>query len=220
VKVFESDVDIEELGKKIMLIERVIPGTTLQSEPLLENRLFVFSNLYTGLHIKPNNPELYQTYIGKMDYLAEIIGKRSECKDLYSHALKAKDVYASISAEYNKKMLLHGDFHFNNILLGDNGTYTIIDPQGLVGDPVFEIARYIMIEYYHYTNKEKSLERHIEKVNKMIDYFTHSLLIPDSILRKCFYVEMVTMGCWDASINGYNINDVIFADIIMKNNYS
>lgn len=214
VKVFESDVETDESGKKVMLIERIIPGTTLQTKPLLENRLSVFSDLYTGLHIKPNNPELYQTYVGKMDCYAEIIGRQTEYKELYSHAMKAKDIYKSVSAEYPEEMLLHGDFHFNNILLNGNGTYTIIDPQGLVGDPVFEISRYIMIEHYHYTNKEKSLKMQIENVNKMIDYFTHRLLIPESTLRKCFYVEMVTMECLDASNGRCDINNVIFADMI------
>src|SRR5690606_4449317 len=34
---------------------------------------------------------------------------------------------------------LHGDLHHENILLGDRG-WLAIDPKGLVGDPVFDVA--------------------------------------------------------------------------------
>ena len=215
VQILESDVDEDEAGKKIMLLEQIIPGTTLQAEPLLENRLSIFINLYKGLHIKPSNPEIYQTYADKLDYYAEIISRQNECKDLSFYAQKAKKVYASIAAEYKKEMLLHGDIHFNNILLNDNGMYTIIDPQGLLGDPVFDIPRYIMVEHYHHINKETSVEKRFEYVNKIIEYLSHNLHIPGPILRNCLYVEMVIMECWSAITGRYDIANVIFADMIM-----
>ena len=216
VKIFESDVDEEETGKKIMLLEQIIPGTTLQAEPLLETRLSVFTKLYKGLHVKPDNPGLYQSYAGKMDYYIDIVGKLDECTDLYLHAQKARKVYASLAAEYKKEMLLHGDIHFNNILLYSNGTYTIIDPQGLVGDPVFDIPRYIMSEHIHHLNREISHEKHVEYVNKMVEYLSHSLFITELVLRKCFYVEMVLMECWSATTGRYDMKNVIFADMLMN----
>lgn len=44
-------------------------------------------------------------------------------------------------------MLLHGDFHHDNILLSNNGDYVIIDPKGVIGDPVFDIPRFILNEF-------------------------------------------------------------------------
>jgi streptomycin 6-kinase len=223
-KVYESDIDIKA-GRKAMLIERIAPGTPLYSEPISENRMNVFANLYKGLHIKPKDPSLYMTCGEKMEYFEKIIGSRSDSKDLHSHMLMACDIYTSVSTNYNKEMLLHGDLHFNNILLGGDGRYTIIDPQGLIGDPVFDVPRYIMIAYYHYINtiknyrinKENSLAQRIEFVNTMINYLSRVLDIPESILRQCFYVEMITMECWDATVRRYDISNAEFADMILRN---
>lgn len=35
---------------------------------------------------------------------------------------------------------LHGDIHHDNIIGGDNGGWRAIDPQGLIGDPAYDVA--------------------------------------------------------------------------------
>jgi hypothetical protein len=211
VKVFESDIEIKT-RKKAMLIERVFPGNMLKDEQSLDKRLSVFSELFNGMHINPENTALYKKYVDGISYSVETISKRKDCKDLCWHMMKAKDVCMTVSASYNREMLLHGDLHFHNILRKDDGNYAIIDPQGRVGDLVFDVPRYILIEYYN-----SAMEERIDKINHIIEYLRSNLNIPNEILRQCFYIETASFECWFASVGNYDINNVIFAEKIMNN---
>jgi len=206
VKVYASDIDIET-GKKVMLIERIRPGTQLSKEPSLDKRLAVFSELFNGLHIVPENAAIYKRYADGLDDNVQSLSNRNDHKDLYRHILKAKDIFTSVTAVYNREMLLHGDLQYHNILRRDNGAYAIIDPQGRIGDPVLDVSRYILIEYYN-----SSVDERTDKMNYIITYLEKSLSIPNEIIRQCFYIEMVSFECWWASIGDYTIDNVIFAE--------
>jgi len=99
-----------------------------------------------------------------------------------------------------------------NILKNSTGNYTIVDPQGRIGDPIFDIPRYILIEYYNFPADER-----IDKINYIIGYLEKSLDIPNEIIRKCFYIETASFECWFATVGDYTIDNVIFAEAIMKN---
>jgi streptomycin 6-kinase len=163
------------------------------------------------MHITPENSAIYKKYADGVKDCVEKISKRKDREDLYCHILKAKDIYMSVSAIYNQEKLLHGDLHYHNILLRDNGKYAVIDPQGRIGDPVFDIPRYILIEYYNFPIGER-----FYKINHIIEYLESSLNIPNEILRQCFYIETAMFECWWASIGDYTIDNVIFAETIMR----
>jgi streptomycin 6-kinase len=210
VKIFESDIEVET-GKKVMLIERVFPGKMLQDEKNLDKRLAVFSEIFNGMHIEPRNAALYKKYADGVNDCVDKISRRDDCKDLYYHMMKAKDIYTSVSSIYNKEMLLHGDLHYHNILMGHNGKYAIIDPQGRVGDNIFDVPRYILIEYYN-----SPVDERIDAINHIIEYFERNLNIPNEILRQCFYIETASFESWCASVGNYNIDNVIFAEMMMR----
>ena len=135
-----------DIKNKIMLIERIFPGKRLKEEPSLEKRLAVFSELYNGLHIEPENPAIYNTYVKCMNDVEKRMRGQEDFKETYIHVLRAKSLIEEISAVYDKKALLHADLHYDNILLDSDGTYKIIDPQGVIGSSVFETGRYILNE--------------------------------------------------------------------------
>jgi hypothetical protein len=182
----------------------------LKDEKSLDKRLALFSQLYKGLHIKPQDTTLYKRYADGVNDNVEKISIRNDCKDLYYHMQKAKDIYTSVSAIYNKNMLLHGDLHYHNILLRNDGKYAIIDPQGRVGDSIFDIPRSVLIEYYN-----TPVDERINNINHIFDFFEKDLNIPNEILRQCFYIETASFECWWASIGDYTIGNVVFAETMM-----
>jgi streptomycin 6-kinase len=184
--VFEVD-----LEHGIMLEECVQPGTPLRDENSLNKRLSVFSSLYNGLHIPPANAKLYPTYNGWVERITEYMSKREDCKELYLYMKKAHDICASVSAIYPQQMLLHGDFHHDNILLGRDGEYRIIDPKGVVGDPVFDVPRFILNEF-----DDEITDETYKKINKVISVLERNLKIPDDMIRKCLFVETAMGNCW------------------------
>ena len=209
-ELYASDIDIEA-GKKVMLIERINPGTQLHDESSFDKRLAVFSELFNGLHIIPENAAIYKRYADGVNDNAQLISSRDDCKDLHRHILKARDIFSSVTAVYNREMLLHGDLQYHNILRRDNGSYAIIDPQGRIGDPVLDVSRYILIEYYNSSADERA-----EKINYIIAYLEKSLNIPNEIIRQCFYIEAVSFECWWASVGDYTIDNVIFAEGVLS----
>ncbi|WP_028551201.1 aminoglycoside phosphotransferase family protein [Paenibacillus sp. UNC451MF] len=185
-RVFEADIE-----NGVLLEECVQPGNPLRDESSLNSRLSVFCSLYKELHITPANTEIYPTYIEWVDRITDYMSKRQDCEELYLHMKKAKDICLLVSTLYSQKMLLHGDFHHDNILLGNDGEYVIIDPKGVIGDPVFDIPRFILNEF----GDEITTELYM-KINDIILILEERLNIPNNIIKKCLYVEAAMGACW------------------------
>ncbi|GGD60017.1 aminoglycoside phosphotransferase family protein [Paenibacillus nasutitermitis] len=182
------DADIENA---LLLEECVEPGKPLREETNLHQRLAVFCSLYDGLHLPPDKENSYPAYSGWVGRITEYMSKREDCIELYGHMKKAQDIHTSISALYSQTMLLHGDFHHDNILLGKEGAYIIIDPKGVLGDPVFDIPRFILNEF----DDEITAETY-RKINEIIAILEKNLQIPNAILKQCLYVETAMGICW------------------------
>jgi len=186
-RVFDADIE-----NGVLLEERVQPGNPLRDESSLDRRLSVFCSLYEDLHITPTKAEIYPTYTEWVCRITEYMSKRQDCNELYLYMKKAKDICLSVSNLYSQKMLLHGDFHHDNILQGNDGEYIIIDPKGVIGDPVFDIARFILNEF----DDEITTELY-KKINHIISILEKNLNIPSHILKQCLYVETAMAVCWN-----------------------
>lgn len=145
------------------------------------------------------------------------MSKREDCEELYLHMKKAKEICLAVSSSYPLKMLLHGDFHHDNILLSENETYVIIDPKGIIGDPVFDVPRFILNEF----EEKKSPELH-DKIMEIISTLEKRLNIPNEIIKQCLYVETAMGMCWCAEDGSTPeeyarlLRDVAFAEAIMN----
>lgn len=182
------DIDREHC---IILAERIEPGDTLRKESSLEQRLAVFSSLYTDLHVEPADPEIYPTYLTWVNRITSYMSQRQDAEELYLHMKKAQEICTSLSSLYCKERLLHGDFHHDNILLGPHGEYTVIDPKGVIGDPIWDTPRFILNEF-----DEEITPKLYDKINSIILTLEKKLHIPGEILRQCLYVETAMGNCW------------------------
>lgn len=59
-----------------------------------------------------------------------------------SNVAWSADVAQTLLASQTNVMPLHGDLHHENILADDHGTWRAIDPHGLIGDPVYDLANF------------------------------------------------------------------------------
>jgi streptomycin 6-kinase len=114
-------------------------------------------------------------------------------------------------------MLLHGDLHHDNILLAEDGTYKIIDPKGVVGDPVFDVSRFVLNEF-----DAEPTEPTYRKIVGILHVLSQNLQIPETILKQCLYVETTMGACWcvedGAAPEEYPqfIKAVTFAETVMN----
>ncbi|WP_058304528.1 aminoglycoside phosphotransferase family protein [Gorillibacterium timonense] len=175
----------------VILEEWIQPGTPLRDENSLEQRLTVFCSLYKGLHINPTHADCFPTYTEWVGRITDYMSTRQDCPELYHHMRQANEICGSVAGSYSRQMLLHGDLHHDNILLGKEGEYRIIDPKGVVGDPIFDVARFILNEF----GDEITEDLH-EKILGIITFLAKELVIPPDILKKCLYVETAMGMCW------------------------
>ncbi|MDQ0230122.1 aminoglycoside phosphotransferase family protein [Metabacillus malikii] len=204
----------EDLNQGAILEQWVKPGTPLRAEQNLTNRLSVFSNLYKCLHKPHSNKAIFPTYTQWVTRITDYIASRDDCRVLSVYMNKAQEICFSITNFYSQEAMLHGDLHHDNILLGNNGQYVIIDPKGVVGDPIFDIPRFILNEF----GDEKDVKAY-QKISNIINTFEKNLKISKETLRQCLYIETVMAACWDVE-SGKNVVNVMgnveFAKAILE----
>lgn len=211
-KVYDADI-----SNRVFFEECVRPGIPLRSENCLNTRLSVFCEVYKGLHRPPVNAEVYPTYQGWVSRITDYMSSRQDCRAFYLHMAKAEELCATLSASYAGKMLLHGDLHHDNILMSGNGQYTIIDPKGVIGDPIFDVPRFILNEYDEVISPE-----FITKINDIVCIFEEQLHIPSDIIKRCLYVETVMATCWSIESGAMPkefpklMDRITFAESMMK----
>jgi streptomycin 6-kinase len=182
--------DIDAAGGAL-LEERLIPGIPLRKLDTLEERLDRFCSLYNGLHMPPPEGIVFPTYTRWVERITDYMKGRLDCGELYGHMEKACELYRGLTEKYNRSMLLHGDFHHDNILLGSDGSYVIIDPKGVIGDPLFDVPRFMLNEFEDELTAELAA-----KIERLIMLLEKQLAIPAPILRACLYIETVMGMCW------------------------
>ena len=185
-RVYQADIP-----NGVLLMEQIIPGTPLRVEPNLEKRLDLFCELFDGLHIEPVDDKVYPTYMDWVSQITEYMRHRSDYKVLYQRMVKAEQICCDLWTKYPRRMLLHGDLHHDNILLDSKGRYRIIDPKGVIGDPVFDIPRFIINEF---------LDKHDDNPDQKFAYitrvFSERFNIPKSDIGDLTYVELCMAHCW------------------------
>jgi len=203
-----------DLENGVFLIERIMPGTQLKYEPSLDKRLSVFLSLFNGLHITPVDPEIYPSYFDTLAAFTEKARKWKDHERLYLCMERAQRLCREIARTYDRQALLHGDLHYDNILLGSDGAYVIIDPQGLIGDPVFDLSRYLVNEYWDYKASTTPEERKRHMLG-IFDVLAQGLRLPRALLAQLFYIDMTIVSYWgaeDGGWPGYDESALAFAE--------
>lgn len=175
-----------------LLEERILPGTPLREETSLEKRLSVFSALVTGMHIIPADTGVYPSYLDWVTRIASYMRGREDNRRLCGHMQKAEVLCRTLWAAHPRRLLLHGDLHHDNILLEESGGYRIIDPKGVIGDPVFELPRFVLNEV-----GEVLTPGTYERMNTIIISLAELLQVPEIVLRQVFYIETAMAECWN-----------------------
>ena len=89
-----------------------------------------------------------------------------------------------------------------NILKNENGGYTVIDPKGVIGDPVFDLSRFILDEFRDDLTSEPE-EVIIDFVQKLGD----SVGISCEVLLCCLYIETVIWLFREELANGESLEE-------------
>ena len=131
-----------DLGRSIMVIERIVPGTQLRHVDMTDEDATRLAAETVAAFWRPvPDPAGLHPLCDWMRALFDWSPRPGRPDpDLVRHA---QEVGASLLARSSRGCLLHGDFQHHNLLQRASGAWAIIDPKGLVGDPGFEIAAWM-----------------------------------------------------------------------------
>jgi streptomycin 6-kinase len=168
-----------------LLLQHAIPGNSLMEYfPDREDEsIEIAANVIRKLHFTDGIPsnftpieELLSIFYEKWDVLERLIAKAQRIAD---HLLKTT----------TKKIATHGDLHHDNILR-DGDEWKIIDPSGVIGDPVYEIASFMI----NPIDKIWKCENAVAIIRNRIDKFSSLLNVdPQRIVQWAFLKSML---CW------------------------
>ena len=166
-----------------ILMERCIPGTTLehfvpsQDFRATEICIDIVRNIY-----KPSSQ--FTTHLSTW---LESIYKDHDFQYL-PFLEKARKITDDLLASSDENVVLHGDLHHGNILQNGDG-YVVIDPKGVVGERLYDIACFIR-------NPIGLVVQNLDLIPKRIQQFGEALEIDPQRLTKWCFVQGVLSACW------------------------
>jgi len=169
-----------------MLIERINPGENLFSQGIPEKQIHTACEIIRDLPVETGFSNEFPYY---KDWIQRAFSKADD--DLSAYVEKAQIYSDEIDNLKIPDSLLHGDFHHMNILRNTEGSWTLIDPKGIIGKQPMESGRFIL-------NQLNVIDRddHRKYVNLMFDSFSEALGTDRDTIFKCAYTEFVLSCCW------------------------
>lgn len=175
-----------DLSDDVLLLERIIPGDQMWAVEDYRERARLMAMTVKGLYVPYSGLEKYPTYLSWMEGIHRKLTSMGGLEDVLFYLNKAMEIYAELKQRHNQACLLHGDLHQENMLLNSNGGYTIIDPKGVVDDPVMETARFLM-------NETPCAE---DKINEMAEIMSPIIDISVEDILKSMYVDAALSHSW------------------------
>lgn len=174
----------------LLLEERIVPGTVLKQESNWERRAASFVQVFEMIHVVPEDEAGYRSYLDWVRDACRTVSNQGN-RELSEGMCRAVAIAEEMFEKYPERLLLHGDLHHENILRNESGNYSIIDPKGVVGPPIFDVPRFVLNEL---DDQEDSLRKvHIDMV---IETLSRLLKYPAADLYQLFFMEIMLANAW------------------------
>ena len=174
-----------------MLLERAIEGKTL-SEVCGEDYARAVEIAVEVMLKLPRNP-LDKCKFIKLASWIDGLNRAAKAGFALEKVARAQRFFADLSeGPFEKKILLHGDVHFDNILSAEREPFLVIDPKGVVGEIGYEIAVFLndLAGWTaHLANRKEILDLAVEE-------FSKAFAVRPQDLRKWAFAFAVLSAWW------------------------
>lgn len=202
IRILEEDADTSAI-----LMERVVPGNPLSKltndEEATRIAVMVAKKLWRPTPKSDLLIPLERWFQGFERYDKLPSKKKRLPDDLVS---KGKMLFSKLLQTTQNPMLIHGDFHHENILSSNREDWLIIDPKGLIGDPIYDLAVFLYNPiplFIERVDVQKIVEKRIVTFSKELVIDKQRLIewgIAQSILSAIWSNEDTEEG-WEYGIN-------------------
>lgn len=174
--------------KGMLLLERAVPGASLKSyfsnqeHESIEIDRRVMKKLHQASIPEHHNFPYIQDWLAALDKDWPIPdGYLKKARKLRDQLLKTSGADA----------LLHGDLHHDNILQnGDD--WAVIDPKGVIGEPVYEVAAFIRNPMPELLNHEGGQNI----IHNRVTHFAKIMELPSQRIINWCFVQAVLAWAW------------------------
>ncbi len=173
-----------------MLLERAIEGKTL-GEVCGEDYEKAVKIAIEVMQKLPRRPLNKNEFINLESWI-EGLNKAVETNFQIEKISKAQKYFADLIEPFEKKILLHGDIHFDNILSAPGETFLVIDPKGVVGEIGYEIAVFLndLAGWTEHLENQKAI------LNSALESFSESFKVSPENLRKWAFSFAILSAWW------------------------
>lgn len=129
----------------VAVVEQLFPGSPLREEENPAKRAEAFCSVLQQIHTGGAACEGHDTYMDWLEKAEKFCRDNHAGEEISGSMHRAYQIGKEMFEKYPDRVLLHGDLHHDNILLGGAG-YRMIDPKGVVGPEIFDIPRFLLNE--------------------------------------------------------------------------
>lgn len=178
-----------DLDKGALLITRAVPGMSLVSLfPDSDDRaLSIACDLVKNLHKAPIPAA--NSFPNLTEWLS-IIDKDWDMP--IDHLQQARVFKNDLLRNSSTQVLLHGDVHYANIL-SDNDRWVVIDPKGVLGDPLYDSTGALLREPFE---PMMALPDIVGMLRRRIAFVAQYFNVKQQQIWKWTYVQNVMSICW------------------------
>ena len=191
-----------------ILLERAIDGKTL-SEVCGEDYSKAVEIAIEVLKKLPRNPP-HKTQFINLETWIDGLNRAVTEKFAPAKVVKAQKFFAELIEPFERKILLHGDVHFDNILAAKREPFLLIDPKGLIGEIGYEIAVFLndLAGWTEHLANRKNL------LAEAVKRFSNEFAVSERNLRKWCFAFAVLSAWWMLEDFGENCEKTLaLADI-------
>jgi len=190
------------------LLEKLVPGENLKTVCARNPQRAVaiaIETMRSFWQYPPSNNDF-----PRLEDWFEGLQKAEETRFPADYASKAREFFDELSSAPDEKMLLHGDFHHENILSAGRRPFLAIDPKGIVGHRAYDAAVFLL----NHANWLKNEPGFREKLSDAIERFSAALEIEQRDLRRWCFAQGVLSAWWTFEDNCENFGrDLEFTKI-------
>lgn len=189
VQLLDAD---EEKG--IMLLERIMPGETLDKLSSEDERIQCLTDVIKRMHTPVSRvgklastfPTIADWAVGLKEIRSHFRGGTGPIPEQMVE--QAMQWYKKLLSTQKEQCLLHGDLHHENILRAQREPWLAIDPKGLIGETEYEVIPFLLNHL-----PEDGVE---EVMKQRVDGLTKALSLQKERVLAWAYCHSVLSAWW------------------------
>ncbi len=197
-----------------ILLERIRPGSDIKGLDE-EQGVMAVADVMRKLHRPPETTFPFPTVEEWGQGFQRLRDRFSGDSGPFPSGLvdEGEELFTSLASSMGSRVLLHGDLHHRNVLAGDRQPWLGIDPQGVIGEPAYEIGAFLrnpMPDFLDWADLEAVTARRI-------NLFSDILGLDKSRIAGWGFAQAILSAIWSLEDHGSGWDSaLIIAEVLRE----